>query len=102
MTENGEQDLERDRRIVRRIIDYFGSQERLASRLGIDQSAVCGWHRKGVIPATRQRQILRLSGEMVQAGERLTTIVAEDFFSLPEEREEADPDPSQPASSAAA
>ncbi|SNB75732.1 crotonyl-CoA carboxylase/reductase [Arboricoccus pini] len=46
---------------VARIIAKFGSQQRLAEQLGIWQTAVSGWVRRGAIPTRRQAAILTLA-----------------------------------------
>ena len=43
---------------VEQIIGRFGSQQRVAELLGIWQTAVSGWVRRGEIPAKRQAQLL--------------------------------------------
>jgi crotonyl-CoA carboxylase/reductase len=46
------------RATVEQIIERFGSQQRVAELLGIWQTAVSGWVRRGAIPARRQEQLL--------------------------------------------
>ncbi|HEX6143625.1 MAG TPA: alcohol dehydrogenase catalytic domain-containing protein [Geminicoccaceae bacterium] len=46
---------------VERIITRFGSQQRVADLLGIWQTAVSGWVRRGAIPARRQEQLLAVA-----------------------------------------
>ena len=46
---------------VEQIIGRFGSQQRLAELLGIWQTAVSGWVRRGEIPAKRQAQLLGIA-----------------------------------------
>jgi ribosome-binding protein aMBF1 (putative translation factor) len=41
-----------------RIIGKFGTQERLADALGINQSVIAGWKRRGFIPARQQSRVL--------------------------------------------
>lgn len=41
-----------------RILNKFPSESELARRLGIQQSAVNGWSRRGFIPARRQQAVL--------------------------------------------
>jgi crotonyl-CoA carboxylase/reductase len=43
---------------VEQIIRRFGSQQRVAELLGIWQTAVSGWVRRGAIPARRQEELL--------------------------------------------
>jgi transcriptional regulator with XRE-family HTH domain len=43
---------------VERVIARFGSQQRVAELLGIWQTAVSGWVRRGAIPARRQEELL--------------------------------------------
>ena len=49
------------RNTVEQIISRFGSQQRVAELLGIWQTAVSGWVRRGAIPTRRQEQLLRLA-----------------------------------------
>ena len=49
------------RSTVEQIISRFGSQQRVAELLGIWQTAVSGWARRGAIPARRQEQLLRIA-----------------------------------------
>ena len=46
---------------VERIIAKFGSQQRVAELLGIWQTAVSGWVRRGAIPAKRQEELLTVA-----------------------------------------
>jgi crotonyl-CoA carboxylase/reductase len=46
---------------VEQIIGRFGSQQRVAELLGIWQTAVSGWVRRGEIPAKRQAQLLSIA-----------------------------------------
>jgi crotonyl-CoA carboxylase/reductase len=46
---------------VERVINRFGSQQRVAELLGIWQTAVSGWVRRGAIPARRQEQLLTIA-----------------------------------------
>ncbi len=48
---------------VERVIQKFGSQQRVAELLGIWQTAVSGWVRRGAIPARRQQELLRVAAE---------------------------------------
>ncbi|WGF89712.1 crotonyl-CoA carboxylase/reductase [Marinivivus vitaminiproducens] len=48
-----------DRDTVEQVIRKFGSQQRVAEVLGIWQTAVSGWVRRGAIPARRQAELLR-------------------------------------------
>jgi crotonyl-CoA carboxylase/reductase len=50
-----------DRATVEQIINRFGSQQRVAELLGIWQTAVSGWVRRGAIPTRRQAQLLRIA-----------------------------------------
>ena len=43
---------------VEQVIRKFGSQQRVAELLGIWQTAVSGWVRRGAIPARRQEELL--------------------------------------------
>jgi crotonyl-CoA carboxylase/reductase len=49
------------RATVEQVISRFGSQQRVAELLGIWQTAVSGWVRRGAIPARRQEQLLRIA-----------------------------------------
>lgn len=49
------------RQNVERIIAKFGSQQRVAELLGIWQTAVSGWVRRGAIPARRQEELLAIA-----------------------------------------
>src|SRR5690349_22671538 len=46
---------------VEHIIRKFGSQQRVAELLGIWQTAVSGWVRRGAIPAKRQEELLAIA-----------------------------------------
>ena len=46
---------------VETIIKKFGSQQRVAELLGIWQTAVSGWVRRGAIPARRQEELLAIA-----------------------------------------
>ncbi len=46
---------------VEDVISRFGSQQRVAELLGIWQTAVSGWVRRGAIPARRQEQLLTIA-----------------------------------------
>ena len=46
---------------VEQIIGRFGSQQRVAELLGIWQTAVSGWVRRGAIPSRRQEQLLTIA-----------------------------------------
>jgi crotonyl-CoA carboxylase/reductase len=46
---------------VEQVISRFGSQQRVAELLGIWQTAVSGWVRRGAIPTRRQEQLLRIA-----------------------------------------
>lgn len=43
------------------VVDYFGSQVKLADALGVTQGAVSQWMSKGGLPAVRAVQIERLT-----------------------------------------
>jgi DNA-binding transcriptional regulator YiaG len=58
-----------------RIIEKFGTQSALADALGIRQSAVAAWKKRGFIPARQQEEILRI------ARRRGINIGPKDFFS---------------------
>jgi crotonyl-CoA carboxylase/reductase len=49
------------RQNVERIIAKFGSQQRVAELLGIWQTAISGWVRRGAIPARRQEELLAIA-----------------------------------------
>ena len=49
------------RATVEQVIRRFGSQQRVAELLGIWQTAVSGWVRRGAIPARRQDQLLQVA-----------------------------------------
>jgi crotonyl-CoA carboxylase/reductase len=59
---------------VERVIQKFGSQQRVAEQLGIWQTAVSGWVRRGAIPARRQQELLQL------AQREGVSLTPEDFF----------------------
>jgi len=61
---------------VEDVIGRFGSQQRVAELLGIWQTAVSGWVRRGAIPAKRQEQLLTIAQ---REGIRLAP---EDFFAI--------------------
>jgi crotonyl-CoA carboxylase/reductase len=61
---------------VESVISRFGSQQRVAELLGIWQTAVSGWVRRGAIPAKRQEQLLTIAQ---REGIRLAP---EDFFAM--------------------
>jgi crotonyl-CoA carboxylase/reductase len=62
---------------VEQIIGRFGSQQRVAELLGIWQTAVSGWVRRGAIPARRQAQLLSI------AQREGIALSPADFFGLP-------------------
>src|SRR5690606_28325956 len=62
---------------VEQIINRFGSQQRVAELLGIWQTAVSGWVRRGAIPARRQAQLLSI------ARREGIPLSPADFFGLP-------------------
>ena len=49
------------RNTVENVIRKFGSQQRVAELLGIWQTAVSGWVRRGAIPARRQEELLAIA-----------------------------------------
>ncbi len=49
------------RQNVERIIAKFGSQQRVAELLGIWQTAISGWVRRGAIPVRRQEELLAIA-----------------------------------------
>ncbi|MGH6900179.1 MAG: crotonyl-CoA carboxylase/reductase [Geminicoccaceae bacterium] len=65
------------RATVEQIIERFGSQQRVAELLGIWQTAVSGWVRRGAIPARRQEQLLHL------AQREGVALSPADFFAVP-------------------
>jgi crotonyl-CoA carboxylase/reductase len=71
------------RTTVEQIIGRFGSQQRVAELLGIWQTAVSGWVRRGAIPARRQEQLLRI------ARREGVALSPADFFSVPQGDEKA-------------
>jgi crotonyl-CoA carboxylase/reductase len=62
---------------VEQIIGRFGSQQRVAELLGIWQTAVSGWVRRGEIPAKRQAQLLGI------ARREGVALSPADFFAVP-------------------
>ncbi|WP_353861442.1 carph-isopro domain-containing protein [Azospirillum formosense] len=46
-----------------RIIGRFGTQTALADAIGVRQSAVAAWKRRGIIPARQQLRILEVARE---------------------------------------
>lgn len=62
------------RATVEEVISRFGSQQRVAELLGIWQTAVSGWVRRGAIPAKRQQELLTI------AQQEGVTLTPEDFF----------------------
>jgi crotonyl-CoA carboxylase/reductase len=68
---------------VEQIISRFGSQQRVAKLLGIWQTAVSGWVRRGAIPTRRQQQLLTI------AQREGVKLAPEDFFAV---RPDARPD----------
>lgn len=62
--------------VVERIIKKFGTQERLAEAVQVNQSVVAGWKRRGVVPARQQSEVLK-------AGQKLgIDITPADFFDM--------------------
>jgi transcriptional regulator with XRE-family HTH domain len=71
---------------VEGVIRRFGSQQRVAELLGIWQTAVSGWVRRGAIPARRQQELLAAARrEGVELGPA-------DFFGIADEPERAEPE----------
>ena len=70
---------------VEQIIGRFGSQQRVAELLGIWQTAVSGWVRRGAIPARRQAQLLSI------AQREGIALSPADFFRVPTGDGEAKP-----------
>jgi crotonyl-CoA carboxylase/reductase len=68
---------------VERIIARFGSQQRVAELLGIWQTAVSGWVRRGAIPTRRQQELLAL------ARREGIALSPQDFFGMAEAVEES-------------
>jgi crotonyl-CoA carboxylase/reductase len=66
------------RATVEQVISRFGSQQRVAQLLGIWQTAVSGWVRRGAIPARRQAQLLQV------ARREGVALKPADFFSEPD------------------
>ncbi len=83
---------------VESIIRKFGSQQRVAELLGIWQTAVSGWIKRGAIPARRQAELLAI------ARREGIDLKPEDFF--PEarngERQQGDPGGASPSPDAPA
>ena len=75
---------------VEQIIGRFGSQQRVAELLGIWQTAVSGWVRRGAIPARRQAQLLSV------ARREGIALSPADFFGVPsgDDKGEDTPTPS--------
>ena len=65
---------------VEHIIRRFGSQQRVAELLGIWQTAVSGWVRRGAIPARRQAELLAI------ARTEGIELAPADFFGLDEQQ----------------
>ena len=61
---------------VEEIIRRFGSQQRVAELLGIWQTAVSGWVRRGAIPGKRQAELLEI------ARREGIHLAPEDFFNI--------------------
>ena len=70
---------------VEDVISRFGSQQRVAELLGIWQTAVSGWVRRGAIPAKRQEQLLTI------AQREGVKLAPEDFFAVPREAPSSPP-----------
>src|ERR687898_2942426 len=69
---------------VEQIIGRFGSQQGVAELLGIWQTAVSGWLRRGAIPAKRQAQLLSI------AQREGIALSPADFFAVPTGEREVD------------
>ena len=67
------------RHTVETVIRRFGSQARVAELLGIWQTAVSGWVRRGAIPARRQEELLAL------ARREGIDLAPDDFFHVAEQ-----------------
>lgn len=61
-----------------RIIAKFGTQDALADALGVHQSAISAWKKRGFIPARQQQKVLDA------AGKKGISLSADDFFDLPD------------------
>ncbi len=48
--------------MIQTIVEWFGSQKRMAEALGVDKAAVCQWVAAGKLPPARAIQIERLTG----------------------------------------
>lgn len=66
---------------VEGVIRRFGSQQRVAELLGIWQTAVSGWVRRGAIPARRQQELLSA------ARREGVELAPADFFGIADEPE---------------
>jgi DNA-binding transcriptional regulator YdaS (Cro superfamily) len=44
-----------------RVVAYFGSNKRLAEKLGVSQAAISQWRRAGKIPRSQQHEIRIIS-----------------------------------------
>ena len=84
------------RNTVEQIISRFGSQQRVAELLGIWQTAVSGWVRRGAIPTRRQEQLLRL------AQREGVSLSPADFFAAAALLPEAPPGPANGSNGRAA
>lgn len=68
--------------VVERIIQKFGTQERLAEAAKTTQSVVAGWKRRGVVPARQQPIVLQAALDL---GIEFSPA---DFFDLPQKASE--------------
>jgi DNA-binding transcriptional regulator YdaS (Cro superfamily) len=52
------------------LIKHFGTQQKAANAIGIDQTAISKWHKAAYIPFTRQFQIQIITGGVLQADKK--------------------------------
>lgn len=62
--------------VVQRIIEKFGTQQKLADALSVNQSVIAGWKLRGVVPARQQPEVLKAAQKL---GVDLTPA---DFFDM--------------------
>ena len=55
------------------VVDWFGSQARMARALKVDRAAVSAWVRAGALPPARAIQIEQLSGGKFSAVDLIDT-----------------------------
>lgn len=77
--------------VVQRIIEKFGTQQKLADALSVNQSVIAGWKLRGVVPARQQPEVLKAAQKL---GVDLSPA---DFFDMEDE-----PDGSQESTATAA